>query len=161
LNLNGVEYDSCPVYQIAQFPTRVTGGAVSARRLAIVGCTLYLNQDWVPVWTKYQFDAWNADDVKLTGSFRCADSWHESPSGTDPFVSTGIRYRVQGVQSTQCTVDGVPVTTQAVGVIAIQSARIDFSTGTTTVGGNLTAAGKFSGKIVWDPAQGTPEGGIR
>jgi hypothetical protein len=161
INLNGVEYDSCPQYQIAHFPTGITGGTISGRRLAIVACTLYLNQDWIPVWTKYTFDAWNADDVKLTGSFRCADSWHESPSGTDPLISTGIRFRVQSVVSTVCTVNGAPIVTQQVGVLAVQSTRIDLGGITRYTGTNLVSAGKFVGRIIWDPSTGTPEGGIR
>jgi len=154
LKLNGLEYDACPQYQIAQFATGVTA---QSRRVAMVSCKLFLNQDWIPVYTKYVFDAWNADDVKLTGSFRCADSWHESPSGTDPTLSTGIRYRVQGVQSTQCYVDGVQVATEEVGVIAVQSMEL---VGKGYVGSTLTSAGKRNGEIRWDPSFMIPEGGI-
>jgi hypothetical protein len=165
IKMDGVEYDSCPQYQIAQFPTGPINGAMtSGRRLAIVGCTLYLNQDWLPVWTKYTFDAWNSDDVKLTGSFRCADSWHESPSGTDPLMNTGMRFRVQSVVSTQCSVNGVPIVTQQVGVLAVQSTRVEFlgaNPHVNYIGTTLTSAGKFSGRIIWDAFGGTPEGGIR
>ena len=151
LNLNGVESRRLPFYQIAQFPSRIPGAGTSGRRLALVACTLYLNQDWVPVLTKYQFDAWNADDVKLTGAFRCADSWHESPSGTDPTLNTGIRFRVQGVKSTQCFVNGESVPTEAVGVIAVESMRVDFDASTVDIGTTLASAGKATGKIVGTP----------
>ena len=61
------------------------------------------------------------------------------------------RYRVQGVRSTQCK------DSQAVGVIAVQSSVFN----NVEVGTTLTNAGKFSGRIVWDPAGAVPEGGIR
>jgi hypothetical protein len=96
--------------------------------------------------------------VKLTGAFRCADSWHESPSGTDPIQNTAIRVRLQGVPSDRCEVDGEVVPTQAVGVIAVQSARL----GPQKYGGTtLTGAGKTAGSIMWDPATPAEEGGIR
>jgi len=157
LNLNGLEYDACPLYQIGQFtPPTVTGAgynavftattpqtppqpntnpafpAISWNRLAIAGCNLNLNQDWAPVWTKLQFDVWNEEEVKYTGAYECADSWHETDfrpgfnpqnngvvtPGVPGFVdgmdaagqnfnfttlaSYAARYRVQGVKSPQC-----------------------------------------------------------
>jgi hypothetical protein len=84
LNLNGVDYDSCPLYQIGQFTPVLNvaprPGALLIRlnRLAVTGCTLNLLQDYVPVFTKYEFDVWNEDEVKFTGAFECADSWHET-----------------------------------------------------------------------------------
>jgi hypothetical protein len=232
INLNGVEYDSCPQYQIGQFsPSDVSSTgtgirvdaaiepdttpgknllAVFLNRLAIAGCTLNLNQDWVPVFTKLQFELWNEDEVKYTGAFECADSWHETtfvgpelfpsivddsgpgPAGTlDPnfiaflgggpidsaasnfsFASLGTyaaRYRIQGVKSTQCP------NSQHVGLVAVQSSfvsavQIHLNNDTngnsedpdiTLVGTTLAAAGKFSGRIVWDPQGAVPEGGIR
>jgi hypothetical protein len=209
LNLNGVEYDSCPLYQIGQFtPVNVELPAdqrpteepvydpgkepllVWGNRLAIVGCNLNLQQDWTAVITKLQFEVWNEDEVKFTGAFECADSWHETtfappslfqPAGSadaSEVVSLGggpldsaaqnfqyntlgtfsARYRVQGIKSTQC-----PNSVQ-VGVIAVQSTsvsntnhRYDFD----MVGTTLAAAGKFPGRIVWDPQGVVPEGGIR
>jgi hypothetical protein len=207
LNLNGVEYDSCPLYQIGQFsPTnRTIGGAnngapeapfpqldgleIMANRLAIAGCSLNLNQDFVPVRTKLQFDVWNSDEVKFTGAFECADSWHEtvfadaasfpttaaityalaggpidSAAANFTFTTLGTdaaRYRVQGVKSTQCP------NSIAVGLIAVQSSNVNLLNGIQQVVGSdwsgttLAAAGKFTGKIVWDPAGVVPEGGIR
>lgn len=146
LNLNGVEYDSCPQYQMAQFtpagpynnpapnpafpPAAVP---VQAVRLAIAGCTLDLRQDYVPVYTKLDFEVWNEDEIKYTGAFECADSWHETEFNTNPTANAGggidsaaqnfqwatlqtysARYRVRGVASTQCTAS------QAVGVVGVQ-----------------------------------------
>jgi hypothetical protein len=203
LNLDGVEYDSCPLYQIVQFtpstPILGPGPAVYENRLAIAGCTLDLQQDWLPVYTKLQFDVWNEEEVKFTGAFDCADSWHEiefeDPS--EPGYTTGAdagaqnftagvlgtyaaRARVQGVESTQCrrrvvTVGLVggeeveyeveeEVVTQDVGVLVVVSREVgirnevlhEYAFGTTA-----TNAGKFTGKISWNAAIPTPEGGIR
>ncbi|MGE3840785.1 MAG: LamG domain-containing protein [Vicinamibacterales bacterium] len=157
LNLNGLEYDACPLYQIGQFtPPAVTGAGyaaaftatapntlplqpptpsfplISSNRLAIAGCSLNLQQDWAPVFTKLQFDVWNEEEVKFTGAYECADSWHETDfrpgldvqnngvlapgipgfvDGMDAagqnfsfstLVSYSARYRVQGLKSAQC-----------------------------------------------------------
>lgn len=178
LNLNGVEYDSCPLYQIGQFspPGAIPPGPgpvaplIRLNRLALAGCTLNLNQDWVPSWTKYEFDIWNSDEVKFTGAYECADSWHETFFGADidsaaqnfDFGTLGTysaRYRVQGVKSTVCD-PFLPTgqITQAVGVLAVQSSLLDNGD---WIGSTLAAAGKFTGRIVWDPEGAVPEGGIR
>jgi hypothetical protein len=158
LKLDGLEYDACPLYQIADFmPSRSTA-RVTGRRLALVSCMLDLNQDWLPLYTKLQFDAWTSDAVKLTGAFDCADSWHETAfgqdidSGAQVFIGGRGRYRVQGVKSTQCP------GSQAVGLLGVQSTQL--SSGH-RVGTTLTSAGKMAGRIVWDPAVAVPEGGIR
>ncbi|MGE3842249.1 MAG: hypothetical protein AB7I50_11735, partial [Vicinamibacterales bacterium] len=102
LNLNGLEYDACPLYQIGQFTPATMNLAAGAgyaaavaapftapppplafpqlvlNRLAVTGCNLNLNQDWTPVWTKLQFDVWNEEEVKFTGAYECADSWHDT-----------------------------------------------------------------------------------
>jgi hypothetical protein len=209
LNLNSVEYDSCPLYQIGQFtpvnvnlpaaqipntePVITPGGnalSVWGNRLVVLGCTINLNQDWVPVWTKLQFDVWNEDEVKFTGAFECADTWHETvfapstlfPTTTQNTASLGhgwidsaaqnfqqstlqsfsARYRVQGVKSAQC--ETPTRLTQAIGLIGVQSSSISVNAGvppSDMVGTTLAAAGKFTGKIVWDPEGITPEGGIK
>jgi hypothetical protein len=199
LNLNGVEYDSCPLYQIGQFspagfdPQR-PAPIVDFIHFVVAGCTLDLRQDWTPVFTKLQFDLWNEDEVKFTGAYECADSWHRttfsdkgittvlvggaltaSPNGIDAAVQNfqgailgtyGVRYRVQAVKSTQCekpvttgTGDTYrpAITTQAVGVLAVQGLQ----QGLQAFGTTLASAGKFTGKISWDPAGALPEGGIR
>jgi hypothetical protein len=198
LNLNSVEYDSCPLYQIGQFspvlttppgayppPANTSAPIILKNRLAIVGCSINLNQDWVPVFTKLVFDVWNEDEVKFTGAFECADTWHETEfnvappaswaatsggafdSGGQAFALTSLgtysaRYRVQGIKSTQCedptAKNPGPRVTQAVGVLAVQSSDV---AGPGYIGTTLAAAGKFTGKIVWDPEGLVPEGGIR
>ncbi|MGE3840173.1 MAG: hypothetical protein AB7I50_01165 [Vicinamibacterales bacterium] len=216
INLNGLEYDSCPLYQIGQFTPAVVNGAGYAatfgatdiiplnlqspisvlwNRVAVTGCTLNLNQDWTPVWTKLQFDIWNGEEIKFTGAFECADTWHETDfrpgtqaqnngtvnvpgfvdgvdaAGQNFFFTTlatrAARYRVQGIKSTQCdrTKSGTDtvaaVTTQAVGIVAVQSSVVRFDAATDLIGTPLAAAGKANGKVVWDPSQTTPEGGVR
>jgi len=83
LPLNGLVYDACPLYQIDQLSPggAATPGGIDtgSSYLFMTSCTLNLNQDWAPVWTKWQFDVWNEDEVKFTGAYECADSWH----GTD------------------------------------------------------------------------------
>ncbi|MGE3842250.1 MAG: hypothetical protein AB7I50_11740 [Vicinamibacterales bacterium] len=219
LNLNGLEYDACPLYQIGQFTpsTWIIGPGYGAlilnatappaplqfprfftTRLAVTGCNLNLNQDWTPVWTKLQFDVWNEEEVKFTGAYECADSWHDTdfrpgaqpqnnasltpgvPGFIDGLDAAGqnfdiatlgtyaARYRVQGVQSAQCnrtkgtSNDTVAaVTTQAVGLVAVQSSILIFPAANNMVGTTLAAAGKFNGKVVWDPEGVVPEGAIK
>jgi hypothetical protein len=48
------------------------------------------------------------------------------------------------------------VTTQAVGLLAVQ---VTFRRGTAAT--TLAGAGKMTGKVSWDPAGPVPEGGIR
>jgi hypothetical protein len=153
-------------------------------RLTLAACTLNLQQDWVPVWTKLQFDVWNEDEIKFTGAYECSDSWHETAftAGTQAVaglaaginaVDDGIdaaaqnfarttvgtdlaRFRVQGVRSTQC--ENATIKTQAIGLVAVHATLFG---NTRWVGTTLTGAGKFSGTIRWDPAGAAPEGGIR
>jgi len=204
LNLNGLEFDACPLYLIGQFsppsPGNFPAGAIPyySNRLAVVSCTQYLNQDWHPVWTKLQFDVWNQEEVKFTGAYECADSWHETaflPGVVGQATATGVpntigpgfidgidaagqnflfdtlgtyaaRYRVQGVKSTQCDrakpasgsgADVAAVTTEAVGILGVQSSE-ELSS---IFGTPLAGAGKMSGRIFWDPASTIPEGGGR
>jgi hypothetical protein len=169
--LNGVEYDSCPLYQIGQISpegSQLPGDIVVLKnRLAIAGCTLQLNQDWVPVYTKLHFDVWNAHEVKFSGAFDCASTWHETSlaeldAGDGMFLwaslgSRAARYRVQAISSAQCP------GSQAMGLVAIQSTNLMVipSGERATVGTHLTAAGKSPGRFVWDPDDVVPEGGRR
>jgi hypothetical protein len=173
LYLNGVDYDSCPIYQIGQMSPEGTllnvgGGEILSflqNRVAIAGCTLHLNQDWTPVTTKLLFDVWNGDEVKFSGAFECADSWHESTffdmdsaGGNFTRINLGTdtaRYRIQGVKSMQCA------GSQAVGLLAVQSSTVLMpGSETARTGMNLTAAGKFLGRVNWDAENVVPEGGV-
>jgi hypothetical protein len=148
INLNGVEYDSCPLYMTAQFSPAgtVLPGPAPLRfgptRVAFVGCNINLQQDWTPVWTKLVFDVWNEEENKVTGAWDCADTWHEVYLVTDTALPTtdaarsnfstatvgtaAARYRVQGQSSTQCK-PIVGDNAVGVGVLAIQSTDVAFA----------------------------------
>ncbi|MGE3843826.1 MAG: hypothetical protein AB7I50_19820 [Vicinamibacterales bacterium] len=170
--LNGIDYDACPLYQIGQLAPEVTVSTIGnhqlvfwQNRLTLVGCTMDLRQDWLPQYTKWVFDVWNADEIKFSGAFECADSWHETvltdidsaaQNFTRPVLGTdSARYRVQGVKSTQCPLS------QADGVLAIQSTNLSINGNDKRTGTNLTSAGRFIGSVLWDPEQAVPEGGFR
>ena len=188
IDLDSVKFDSCPQYMIGQFSptgTVLPGPApvvFGNTRVVFVGCNIALNQDWVPTWTKLQFDVWNEEENKVTGAYECADTWHEmylvsntaapnwpfptadaasSNFSIDTVGTAAARYRVQGNKSTQCR-PLVGADAVAVGVLAIQSTDLAVGNGIAAIGTNLTAAGKLpTGKIIWDPGFVTPEGGIR
>jgi hypothetical protein len=190
LNLNGLEYDACPLYMTgamapagykltSKYGERQTWFYVRENRLAVAGCALNLNQDWTPVWTKLQFDVWDSNETKLTGGYECADSWHETiftdiDAAAQVFTKSTVdtdaaRYRVQGVKSDRCK--PTVAETKAVGILAIQSTLLAFGAHQDNVpallartGTNLTAAGKATqpeNKIVWDVEGAVPEGRIR
>jgi hypothetical protein len=97
--------------------------------LAIAGCTFDFRQDWLPIWTKLQFDVWNGDEVTFTGAFGCADSWHETLFDgdfdsavqnfhRDTLGTFSARYRIQPVKGTQR--ESPTRVTQAVGILALR-----------------------------------------
>jgi hypothetical protein len=180
LNLNGVEYDQCPEYLIGQFTPEgapVPPGAfpVLANRLAFNGCTINLNQDWAPIFTKILFEVWNADERKLTGAFECADTWHETEFNAPPTIRSGgwidsgaqsfqfafigtysARYRARpDPQSQLCNQPNNPA--RQVGILGVQSSLLP----TDAIGTTTAVAGRFTGTIRWDPGLGPGEGGIR
>jgi hypothetical protein len=189
IDLNGFEYDSCPQYMTgSMFPyNKVLSGEndafqtetwfrIDENRLAVAGCRLDLKQDWVPVWTKLQFDVWDSNETKATGGYECADSWHEVNFGSLDAASqvfnvrTDVaRYRVEGGRSDRCQ----PATdmTTAVGILAVQSTRVEFAGRLfAAFGTTLTGAGKVTGSVLWDPVElcagqtncnSVPEGRIR
>ncbi|MGE3843953.1 MAG: ExeM/NucH family extracellular endonuclease, partial [Vicinamibacterales bacterium] len=96
----------------AQGNVTVFGAApgVSSTRLTLASCSLDLKQDWQPIYTKLKFDVWNEDEVKFTGAFECADSWHETDFGTNfdagaqdfslaALGTYAARYRAQAIAS--------------------------------------------------------------
>jgi hypothetical protein len=190
LNLNAIEYDQCPMFLLGQFtpegaPVPLGAFPVNGNRLAIAGCTLNLNQDWSPVYTKLEFEVWNADERKLTGAFECADSWHETEFNAFPTLRSGgwidagaqnftfaaigtysARYRVRGIKSSQCEAPasgGNPaIVTQAVGLLGVQSSLITTAPGDLeSIGTTNTASGRLSGVIRANVGILPPEGGIQ
>jgi hypothetical protein len=145
LNLNGLEYDACPLYMTgamtpadyvltSKYGERQRWFGVIENRLAVASCALNLNQDWTPVYTKLQFDVWDSNETKLTGGYECADSWHETiftdiDAAAQVFTKSTVdtdaaRYRVQGVKSDRCK--PTVAETKAVGILAIQSSLLAF-----------------------------------
>jgi hypothetical protein len=183
LELDGVRYDACPLYQIGQLsPSEseldiedVDDIYINWNRLAVAGCDIDLKQDWEAKWTKLQFDVWNHQEVKFTGAFECADTWHEvwfddldaasQNFDEDNLDSTAVRYRVQGVKSSQCDFDlednSGNNTAEQRGIIAVQSTSLEFTDedqDDELIGTTLTNAGKFNGLVEYDPEGVVPEG---
>ncbi|MGE3840175.1 MAG: hypothetical protein AB7I50_01175 [Vicinamibacterales bacterium] len=192
LRLNGLQYDQCPEYLIGQFtPNGAPGAAgpirVQAQRLAVTACQLDLRQDWVLRLTKLKFDVWNEDEVRFTGAYDCADSWHETeftdglsvaPNTTTLTGIAGIdaaaqnfqfstlqtfsaRYRVRGIASDRCADPDTRII--PVGLLGVHSARLVGGLGD-MIGTTLAGAGKTSDIIRWDPDLNgglVPEGAIR
>jgi hypothetical protein len=168
LVLNGLDYDMCPLYQIGQISPEGTVAsfdpslAFLGHRLAVAGCSQQLTQDWLPVTTKLLFDVWNEDEVKFSGAFECADSWHETrlvdiDSAQGNFTRTNLgtdtaRYRVQGVKSTQCA------GSQATGLVAVQASTLSIGGRLFTAATTLATAGKMQGYVTWNPQEAVPEG---
>ena len=179
LVLNGYQYDACGQYLIAQFTPvgavrETPAGTVATlqNRLVVASCTQDLSQDYVLHTTKLQFDVWNANEVKFTGAWDCADSWHEvilgGPTlvrGNAPKTFTAARlgtstayYRVQGVKSTQCDyVAPWGTTTEAVGLVGVQSTLVDINGVVVAEGTSLNLAGKRNGLITFDASYDAPE----
>jgi hypothetical protein len=172
LNLNGVEYDSCPLYQIGQFSPNGAGGTpgaplTDANRLALVTCSPASDPTFA--WTRLQFDVWSEDEIKFTGAFECAYTWHETTFGSDLDAAAqnfdwrnlgtfSARYRVQGFKGTPC--EAPNRITQNVGILAVHSSTLQ-SDGAPPrlIGTTLAAAGKFAGRLSWTPSGPVPEVG--
>jgi hypothetical protein len=144
-------YDQCFKYLVGTFtPSGATvttsrgQGTVLMNRLAVSSCTQDLRQDFVPVTTKLQFDIWNADEVKFTGTWECADSWHEVVFG-GPTVCDNL--------------SPWNVPTQPVGLIGVLSTVIDIDgTVQSSLGTTVVGAGTRGGTILYDSSSPTPEG---
>ena len=124
LNLNGVEYDSCPLYQIGQFTpagARAAGALrfdPSSNRLALAGCTLEpaaglgagLHEAAVRRLERGRGQVHGRVRVRRQLARDCSfDDDIDSAAQNFEFATLGTfaaRYRVQGVKSTQCETSG-------------------------------------------------------
>lgn len=169
---DGASYDACPLYNIVHFsPTGGTlpGTAVAAQatNIAVSTCLQDLRQDFTPHWTKIVIPVWNADEVKFTGAFECANSTHHFqletldrlPQNTT-FATLGsfsAHLQLRGITSTQC-VPFLPAgaVTEDTGLLASVSsitttggeAPVLQKTGVTT---NTAGVSAVPGFVLWDP----------
>jgi len=187
LPLDGLTYDACPSYLLANF-SPLTGIFDVSPSLTLVPCKQDLTQDRTPTYTKAKFDIWNANETKYTGAYQCfkcfAEFWLDDLGensgrtysttghdlgvgfGGDKFEITALktiadRFRVYGVQSTVCR---TPTTnTGLLGLLLYEDeASSAIYAGTTLHGAGLankTGATGDVGSITWDIGSGSQEAG--
>lgn len=170
-------YDRCPNTLIGQFsPEGAVLGDEGGKalmefgqtRVTLVGCYIDLRQNYYRFDTKYTFDVWNENELKLTGAHDCADGWHETnltnvKAQGDNFSigdlkTDAARYRVIPTKDDFiCS----PLKTHKVGVVGIQATEVSLDGGFAKVGTHLTAVGQYDGFVLYDAAGGVDEGAIR
>jgi len=72
LPLDGLKYDACPSYLLANFTT--AGEFINPdveTSLTLVPCKQDLTQERKGTYTKAKFDIWNANETKFTGAYQC------------------------------------------------------------------------------------------
>jgi len=169
-------YDACPGYLVETFDpagASLTAGANTIyyrdNDLSVVSCNQDLRQDFTPHYTKLLMPVWNEYEVKFTGAYECANSYHhfgldpseasEVPPGdiTDvaPEIFTKATLRtdkallkVQGVRSTECP------NSEVSGLVAVLTSSVgvdDPSSENNELVKPLHAAGFTPGFIWWDP----------
>lgn len=177
LNLNGVDYDLCPRRLIGNFAPvgrfaeyGEDGGSVfyEDTELTVASCRQDLRQDFEWRATKLDFDVWNEDEVKLTGAYECANSWHETllsevEAAGQNFLAAFLKtdsayYRVEGVKDAVCD-DVVHSGTLAknTGLTGVQVTLLELNSATGTrgfarAGTTLQGVGTLPGFILWDPS---------
>ena len=177
-------YDACPDYLLGTF---MADGAVmtdvydnntvslAATDLTLSPCKQDLRQDRTPTYTKAQFDIWNEDEVKATGTYICLKCWLETTLEPVPVTSTGAGphrnfdrfgifalhttmgfFRVYGVFSTQCA----PWVTQKTPLIGVISKKVAVNSNPAASATHLNTAGAYRPvdandvvRIWWDPEQ--------
>jgi hypothetical protein len=177
-------YDLCPRQLIGQFSppdtefdTEAGTATIGRTRLVLASCTLDLRQNYKRYDTKYKFDVWNENELKLTGAHDCADGWHETYltnvlAEGDNFTRSNLktdaaRYRVESVaDSSVCPVPKEPPYTgsNAVGILGVQATEISLVGGSAIAGTTLTVAGTRAGFLLAEfnlDKDPRPEGAIR
>jgi hypothetical protein len=171
LDLTGADggYDACPAYNIIQFsPVGVVDGPAAGnnRRVSVSGCLQDLRQDYTPHYTKLQFHFWNANEVKFTGAWECANSTESFllseldvlPQNAS-FGVLGTRTahaQIRGVASTQChpAIGTTPVPSEATGILSVSAAvNVDGPAEQLLHGTTANHAGIHAvpGFVLWDP----------
>jgi hypothetical protein len=174
LKLDGTEYEWCPDYLIGHFTPAggtIDPGFANPYRVAdnfvtVASCTEDLRQDRKNVYTKLQFEVWNAFENKFSDPFECADSYHQfslNDLDNSPQLDVGTLgdnaayFRLEGVESDQCP--AYTPLTQAVGLVGIIHTKYveDYTRDELDAGTNLIGAGKQAGSILWDKQRGAVE----
>jgi len=168
IEMNGVNYDTCPKYLIFDFEAEPNGsGGYGINDLSLIPCIQNLQQGAPSTVTKANFTIWNENEVKFTGTHKCIACVAEFlladvkisgkiPSFTVSRLHTATgRFRVQGVESD--SICGNPsIATPLLGVINTRL-TIDGFTRPDLVGTNPTTAGEDVGYILWDQGEPTPD----
>jgi hypothetical protein len=159
IKLDGVEYDYCPGYLLANFtpagadvPVGPTLIRNNENYLGVISCNQDLRQDYALHYTKLEFTVWNEFESKFTGAYECSDGYHFLPLftgtdvapeyfGYDVLGTASAFFQVRGVKSTQCV---APSASEASGLVGVISASSD------EVGTTLNAAGTAAGYVLWD-----------
>lgn len=162
LDLTGAigAYDACPAYNLIRFaPTTVVDGTVADTRVSVSGCLQDLRQDFTPHFTKLEFNIWNANEVKFTGAWECANSVESFllstldvlPDNASASVlgTTVAQAQITGVASTRC---GGSENTGILAVTASVSTAVEAPEaalhGTTANHAGISAVAGF---VLWDP----------
>jgi len=100
LVLNNVQpnYEPCPKTLLGEYFGKDKGiappGLIPPTRtlLTVASCTLDLRQDADFIATKLEFDVFGDNEYKLTNTWECSDSWHETYLGetNSPGTDTGF-----------------------------------------------------------------------
>ena len=170
----GEVYDACPAYNIVHFaPTGTQVGPIEYHNteVSVSSCLQDLRQDYTPHWTKLEVTVWNANEVRFTGAYECADSTHSFPlTGIDrlPGNTSAAVLRTEtaqlmlnGVASTQCG-PYLPTgaVTESTSFVAVAASQVTIATlaeqlvGEPAVAGTTTntAGVGLPGFVLWDPA---------
>jgi hypothetical protein len=169
-------YDACPAFNNATFmPNGATLGNIATIQNTLIGvtCNQDLRQDFIPRWTKLDFEVWNSNEGDFTGSFICVNSVFAVFLGTSPIATPAsvfsnpenflvgtlgtpnARFAVQGIPSSQCPT----LPTTAAGLLTVLDSYVTlppFGGTDDFIGNTLYGAGAETGFILWDPERTVP-----
>lgn len=142
IKLDGLDYDACPTFYNGNFISSLSNyGFYHDTDLVLVPCKSDLRQDRDATVTKAQFEVWNENETKYTGSTACVKCWFEGLlSGISSHFTTKVlhtfagRFRVTGVASKVCNplAASAGTTVQASPLIGLLVEQLDFGYGSKT-----------------------------
>lgn len=177
LDTDGIEYDACPGALMFEFiavgagvPDRLNPPTVLPveTTLTLMPCGFDLRQETEgPITTKANFDIWNENEVRFSGTERCVTCWDSTP--LDAYMYLGVanhffvhnlqtdrgKARVHGLASRRC--DTADRLSEAVGLLGVARKAIDFPDKTALAGTTLSIQGSRSGQVFYDVAPPTSE----